>query len=81
MPADRNRRGCALKGGKRIDSSLGFTELDGFWMGTRSGALDPRVVLYLFQGLGLTTKEVETMLYKQLVLLGISGISNSRSTL
>ncbi len=45
-------------------------------MGTRPGALDPGVVLYLFQNLELTAKEVETMLYKQSGLLGISGISN-----
>ena len=45
-------------------------------MGTRPGAIDPGVVLYLFQTLRLTAKEVETMLYKQSGLLGISGISN-----
>jgi acetate kinase len=67
---------CALKGGKSVDTSLGFTALDGLCMGTRPGALDPGVVLYLFQNLGLSPKEVETMLYKQSGLLGISGISN-----
>jgi acetate kinase len=67
---------CALKEGKSVDNSLGFTVLDGLCMGTRSGALDPGVVLYLFQGLGLSAKEVETILYKKSGLLGISGISN-----
>ena len=67
---------CALKNGKSVDSTLGFTALDGLCMGTRPGALDPGVVLYLFQGLGLSAKEVETMLYKKSGLLGISGISN-----
>ena len=67
---------CALKDGKSIDTSFGFTALDGLCMGTRPGALDPGVVLYLFQNLGLSAKEVETMLYKQSGLLGISGISN-----
>src|SRR5207244_2967243 len=67
---------CALKDGKSVDSSLSFTALDGLCMGTRPGALDPGVVLYLFQNLRLTAKEVETMLYKQSGLLGISGISN-----
>jgi acetate kinase len=67
---------CALNDGKSVDSSLGFTALDGLCMGTRPGALDPGVVLYLFQTLGLTAKEVETMLYKQSGLLGISAISN-----
>ena len=67
---------CALKNGKSVDSTLGFTALDGLCMGTRPGALDPGVVLYLFQNLNLTAKQVETMLYKQSGLLGLSGISN-----
>jgi acetate kinase len=67
---------CALRNGKSVDSSFGFTALDGLCMGTRPGALDPGVVLYLFQGLGLTAKEVEAILYKKSGLLGISGISN-----
>jgi acetate kinase len=67
---------CALKEGKSVDNSLGFTALDGLCMGTRPGAVDPGVVLYLFQGLGLSAKEVETILYKKSGLLGISGISN-----
>jgi acetate kinase len=65
-----------MKAGRSIDSTFGFTALDGLCMGTRPGALDPGVVLYLFQGLGLSAKEVETMLYKKSGLLGISGISN-----
>ncbi len=67
---------CALKDGRSLDSTLGFTALDGLCMGTRPGAIDPGVVLYLFQNLGFTANEVETMLYKQSGLLGISGISN-----
>ena len=67
---------CAMKQGKSIDSSLGFTALDGLCMGTRPGAIDPGVVLYLFQTMGLSAKEVETILYKKSGLLGISGISN-----
>lgn len=67
---------CALKDGKSVDSTLGFTALDGLCMGTRPGALDPGVVLHLFQSLKLSTKEVETLLYKKSGLLGISGISN-----
>jgi acetate kinase len=65
-----------MKRGKSVDSTLGFTALDGLCMGTRPGALDPGVVLHLFQGLNLTAKEVETLLYKKSGLLGISGISN-----
>jgi acetate kinase len=67
---------CALKEGKSVDNTLGFTALDGLCMGTRPGALDPGVVLYLFQNLGLSAKEVEDVLYKKSGLLGISGISN-----
>jgi acetate kinase len=67
---------CALRGRMSTDSSLGFTALDGLCMGTRPGALDPGVVLYLFQTLGLSAGEVETLLYKRSGLLGISGISN-----
>ena len=67
---------CALRNGRSVDSSLGFTALDGLCMGTRPGALDPGVVLYLFQGLGMSAQEVETVLYKRSGLLGISGISN-----
>ena len=67
---------CAMKEGKSVDSTLGFTALDGLCMGTRPGSVDPGVVLHLFQGLNLSAKEVETLLYKKSGLLGISGISN-----
>src|SRR3954451_25352370 len=66
---------CAMRNGKSVDNSLGFTALDGLCMGTRPGAVDPGVILYLFQGLQLSAKEVETILYKKSGLLGISGIS------
>jgi acetate kinase len=67
---------CAMNDGKSVDSTLGFTALDGLCMGTRPGAIDPGVILYLFQVLGLSAKDVETILYKKSGLLGISGISN-----
>jgi acetate kinase len=67
---------CAMRDRKSIDSTLGFTALDGLCMGTRPGAVDPGVILYLFQNLGLSPKEVETILYKKSGLLGISGKSN-----
>jgi len=67
---------CALRNRRSMDCTLGFTALDGLCMGTRPGSLDPGVVLHLFQGLGKTAKEVETILYKKSGLLGISGISN-----
>ena len=67
---------CAMKSRRSVDSTMGFTALEGLCMGTRPGALDPGAVLYLFQGLALTVAEVETLLYKESGLLGISGISN-----
>ena len=72
---------CALKNGKSVDHSLGFTALDGLCMGTRPGAIDPGVILYLFQSLGLSASDVETILYKKSGLLGISGISNDMRVL
>ena len=67
---------CAMNEGKSIDSTLGFTALDGLCMGTRPGAVDPGVILYLFQELGLSAEAVQTILYKKSGLLGLSGISN-----
>jgi len=67
---------CAMRDGKSVDSTLGFTALDGLCMGTRPGSIDPGVVLHLFQGLNMSVKEVETLLYKKSGLVGISGISN-----
>ena len=67
---------CALRARESIENTFGFTALDGLCMGTRPGAVDPGVILYLFQGLDLSVKEVETLLYKKSGLLGISGVSN-----
>ena len=67
---------CALRNGKSVDSTLGFTALDGLCMGTRPGSIDPGVILYLFQVLKLSAVEVEKLLYKKSGLLGLSGISN-----
>ena len=67
---------CALKGRNSMDSSLGFTALDGLCMGTRPGSVDPGVILHLFQALGRTPKDIEKMLYKESGLLGISSVSN-----
>jgi acetate kinase len=67
---------CAMKNRKSVDTTMGFTAVDGICMGTRPGALDAGIVLYLFQQLGLSAKQVEEVLYKKSGLLGISGISN-----
>jgi acetate kinase len=67
---------CAMKARRSMDCTMGFTALDGLCMGTRPGAMDPGVVLHLFQTLGLSAAEVEKLLYKKSGLLGLSGISN-----
>ena len=72
---------CAMKDLKSVDSTLGFTAVDGLCMGTRPGSVDPGAILYLFQNLGLSAKDVESILYKKSGLLGISGISNDMRVL
>jgi acetate kinase len=67
---------CALRGGRSIESTLGFTALDGLPMGTRPGQLDPGVVLYLMLAKGMTPAEVQDFLYKDCGLKGLSGVSN-----
>ena len=64
---------CAMLDGQSVDTTMGFTALDGLVMGTRSGNLDPGVILYLEQERGLSAKQVETLLYEQSGLLGVSG--------
>jgi acetate kinase len=72
---------CALNEGKSVDSTFGFTALDGLCMGTRPGSIDPGAVLFLFQTLGMSASEVESLLYKKSGLLGLSGISNDMRVL
>ena len=67
---------CAISGGHSIDSTLGFTALDGLPMGTRPGQIDPGVVLYLVTEEGMTTAEVQNLLYRECGLKGLSGRSN-----
>ena len=67
---------CAIKGGQSMDSTMGFTALDGLPMGTRCGNLDPGAVLYLLQEKGMDAKQIEDVLYRRSGLLGLSGISN-----
>lgn len=72
---------CAMRAGKSIDSTMGFTALDGLMMGTRCGAIDPGVVLHLQTQLGMSAAEVEDLLYRKSGLLGVSGISSDMRTL
>lgn len=67
---------CALRAGKSVDSSMGFSPLDGIPMGTRPGSVDPGVLLYLVGQRGMTPAELEKLLYKESGLLGLSGVSN-----
>ncbi len=72
---------CALLGGRSVASTMGFTALDGLMMGTRSGNLDPGVVLYLQDSCGMSTREVEALLYSRSGLLGVSGVSSDMRAL
>jgi len=67
---------CAIANGRSVAGTTGFTAVDGLPMGTRSGSLDPGVVLYLLDELKLDARGIETMLYKESGLLGVSGISS-----
>ncbi len=72
---------CAMKNGRSFATSMGFTALDGLVMGTRSGSIDPGVILYLLQEKRMTPSEIETLLYHESGLLGVSGISNNMQEL
>ncbi len=67
---------CAIHKGRSIDTTMGFTALDGLPMGTRCGALDPGVVLYLTRERGLTAEAIEDLLYHHSGMLGVSGLSS-----
>ena len=67
---------CALDHGHSVESTMGFTALDGLPMGTRPGQLDPGVVLYLLSEKGMSPTEVQNFLYRECGLKGLSGISN-----
>jgi acetate kinase len=72
---------CAMQNGRSVDTTMGLTALDGLVMGTRCGAIDPGVLLYLQQALGMTVSEVERLLYRDCGLLGVSGLSHDVRTL
>ncbi|WIA54839.1 acetate/propionate family kinase [Sphingobium sp. WTD-1] len=72
---------CAMQAGRSIDTTMGFTALDGLMMGTRCGSIDPGVVLHLQTQLGMSPAEVEDLFYKKSGLLGVSGISSDMRTL
>lgn len=67
---------CALRDGKSVASTMGFSTIDGLPMGTRSGQLDPGVLLYLIEARGYDANALSDLLYKQSGLKGLSGLSN-----
>lgn len=67
---------CAVKNGKAVDTSMGFTPLEGLVMGTRSGDLDPAIVKFLMEKENMTVAEVDNMLNKKSGILGLSGVSS-----
>ena len=72
---------CAVSKGRSVASTMGFTALDGLMLGTRSGALDPGVILYLMQERGMAASDIEDLLYRKSGLLGVSGLSSDMRTL
>ncbi len=72
---------CAMHDGRSVDTTMGFTALDGLVMGTRCGSIDPGVILYLMQHHGMTADAVERLLYSQSGLLGVSGIGSDMRAL
>lgn len=64
---------CAMQAGRSVDTTMGFTALDGLVMGTRCGNLDPGVILYLERERGLTPTQITDLLYRRSGLLGVSG--------
>jgi len=72
---------CALSAGCSTASTMGFTAVDGLPMGTRCGALDPGVILYLMDQRGMDARAIEKLIYNESGLLGVSGVSSDMRTL
>lgn len=72
---------CALRGGQSVASTMGFTGVDGLPMGTRSGSLDPGVLLFLMDQRKMDARAIEQLIYQQSGLLGLSGVSSDMRAL
>ena len=72
---------CAMRAGRSVATTMGFTALDGLPMGTRCGQIDPGVLLYLMQGKGMSAEAVSSLLYQNCGLKGMSGLSNDMRAL
>ena len=70
-----------MKDGRSVASTMGFTAVDGLMMGTRCGAVDPGVILYMMQHHGMDAAAIENLIYRQSGLLGVSGISSDMRAL
>jgi acetate kinase len=72
---------CAMRDGRSVASTMGFTTVDGLVMGTRCGALDPGVLIHLMDRYGMGPRELESLIYRESGLLGVSGISSDMRAL
>jgi acetate kinase len=72
---------CAIRAGKSVASTMGFTAVEGLPMGTRCGSVDPGVLLYLMDQRGMDARALEKLIYTQSGLLGVSGMSSDMRTL
>ncbi len=72
---------CAIDDGRSVANTMGFTAVDGLMMGTRTGTIDPGVLLYLMQEHGMDARAIEDLLYRRSGLLGVSGLSSDMRTL
>jgi acetate kinase len=72
---------CAVKNGRSVASTMGFTAVDGLMMGTRCGAIDPGVLVHLMDQYGFDARHLEDLIYRKSGLLGVSGISSDMRTL
>jgi acetate kinase len=72
---------CAMVASRAVATTMGFTPVDGLPMGTRCGAIDPGVLLYLMDERGMDARAIETLIYHQSGLLGVSGISSDMRSL
>ena len=72
---------CAIHGGRSVACTMGFTGVEGLLMGTRSGALDPGVLLYLMDAYGMDARAIEDLIYRRSGLLGVSGLSSDMRAL
>jgi acetate kinase len=72
---------CAMERGRSVASTMGFTAVDGLMMGTRSGAIDPGVLIHLMDTRGMDARGLEGLLYRESGLLGVSGLSSDMRTL